>query len=196
VTGYRVEEGRTLIELSLADVRQLFDNRDPAPFRDKDLDPAAAAYIESAAEEVASDVPLKLVVHLPAGGATATVPADVVAAVQGHFSGQSRLAGRRLATLLANGRLALLMGSLFLLLCSGLSLLVGELGLGWVGEVVEEGLVIIGWVALWRPAEIFLYDWWPLRQQRRQMHRLATMPVELRCMGLGEPGDRATTIAP
>lgn len=196
MTGYREEDGHTLIELSLADVRQLFDNRDPAPFRDKDLDPAAAEYIEAAAEEVATDAALKLVVHLPAGGTTAAGPADVVAAVRGHFSGQSRLARRRLAMLLANGRLALLAGLLFLVLCSGLALLVGELDLGWAGGVVEEGLVIIGWVALWRPAETFLYDWWPLRQQRRQMDRLAAMPVEFRCVVPRGSGDQSTAIAP
>lgn len=32
-----------------------------------------------------------------------------------------------------------------------------------LGGLLQDGLVIIGWVALWRPAEIFLYDWWPLR---------------------------------
>ena len=40
--------------------------------------------------------------------------------------------------------------------------------------------MIIGWVALWRPVEIFLYEWWPLRRHRRQMDRLAAMTVELR----------------
>jgi hypothetical protein len=28
-------------------------------------------------------------------------------------------------------------------------------------------LVIGGWVAMWRPMEVFLYDWWPVRAEAR-----------------------------
>jgi hypothetical protein len=45
---------------------------------------------------------------------------------------------------------------------------------------VSEGLIILGWVANWRPIEIFLYDWWPLVQQRRLNERIAAAPVEVR----------------
>ena len=64
-------------------------------------------------------------------------------------------------------------------LCSGPALTIGGLGLVWAGEVLEEGLIIIGWVALWRTAEIFLYEWWPLRRRRRQIEGLAAMLVEV-----------------
>jgi hypothetical protein len=46
--------------------------------------------------------------------------------------------------------------------------------------VLAEGLLIIGWVALWRPVEIFLYDWWPIRRQQKRFEGIARMPVEIR----------------
>jgi hypothetical protein len=46
-------------------------------------------------------------------------------------------------------------------------------------QQVDEGLIILGWVANWRPLEIFLYDWWPLARRRRLFQRLAEMPVEV-----------------
>jgi hypothetical protein len=49
----------------------------------------------------------------------------------------------------------------------------------WRGNLIEQSLVIIGWVALWRPAETFLYDWWPIRAEARLYDRLAAMRVEL-----------------
>lgn len=167
---YRREVDRTLIELRLDDARQLFDTRDPAPFWQRDLDRDAAAYIESAAGELTGDVPLKLVVHLPATAiaAAATAELDVERAMHTFFAWQSEVARLRFKALLAAGRLALLIGLLFLAACLGLAGLVRELGLGWPGEVLQEGLVIIGWVALWRPAEIFLYEWWPLHRHRRR----------------------------
>jgi hypothetical protein len=37
--------------------------------------------------------------------------------------------------------------------------------------------VIGAWVALWRPIEIFLYDWWPIRAEARLFDRLSQMEV-------------------
>jgi hypothetical protein len=42
----------------------------------------------------------------------------------------------------------------------------------------SEGLSILGWVAMWRPVEIFLYDWWPEIGKRRLFDRLASMPID------------------
>lgn len=30
---------------------------------------------------------------------------------------------------------------------------------------------------MWRPLEIFLYDWWPIRSERKLYDRLSSMPV-------------------
>ena len=43
-----------------------------------------------------------------------------------------------------------------------------------------EGMLIAGWVAMWRPLEIFLYDWWPVRRRNRIFGKLAAMPVLIR----------------
>jgi hypothetical protein len=40
-------------------------------------------------------------------------------------------------------------------------------------------LVILGWVANWRPIQIFLYDWQPLVRRRRLLKRLAKATVRL-----------------
>ena len=48
------------------------------------------------------------------------------------------------------------------------------------GEFLSEGLLIIGWVANWRPAEIFLYDWRPMKRQREILDELANMDIHFR----------------
>ncbi|MFZ1056910.1 MAG: hypothetical protein WAN79_14650, partial [Opitutaceae bacterium] len=50
---------------------------------------------------------------------------------------------------------------------------------GTVSDIVKEGLTIAGWVAMWRPLEIYLYDWWPLFEERRRLERLARMQVRI-----------------
>jgi len=32
---------------------------------------------------------------------------------------------------------------------------------------------------MWRPLEIFLYDWWPIRAEARLCDRLSAMPVRI-----------------
>jgi hypothetical protein len=48
-------------------------------------------------------------------------------------------------------------------------------------SVAREGLTIIGWVAMWKPLEIYLYRWWPLLALRKLYQRLSHMPVEVHC---------------
>jgi hypothetical protein len=45
--------------------------------------------------------------------------------------------------------------------------------------LLREGMLIVGWVAMWRPIEIFLYDWWPIRAEWRLFERLVSMPVRI-----------------
>jgi hypothetical protein len=48
-----------------------------------------------------------------------------------------------------------------------------------LGEVLRESLLIGGWVAMWRPTELFLYEWWPIRSEARLFDRLSVMPVRI-----------------
>jgi hypothetical protein len=49
-----------------------------------------------------------------------------------------------------------------------------------VRPIIAEGLLIMGWVAMWRPIETFLYDWWPIRRHRALLTQIARMPIEVR----------------
>jgi cytidylate kinase len=57
--------------------------------------------------------------------------------------------------------------------------LFNTIGHGAFAKIVQEGLTIGGWVAMWRPLQIYLYDWWPLRAERRVLERLSRMSVRL-----------------
>ena len=58
--------------------------------------------------------------------------------------------------------------------------LVGLIAKEGYASLVKESLIIGGWVALWRPMEIFLYDWWPIDAQARLYDRLGAIQVGLR----------------
>ncbi len=58
------------------------------------------------------------------------------------------------------------------------NLLLGRIAGAWAG-LLRESLTIAGWVAMWRPVQIYLHDWWPLWRRGRVLSKLSTMPVEV-----------------
>ena len=170
--------GRAVLDLHLGELRQLFNSMDPAPFRERDLDPKATDYIVDWATEAPADQALAMVVHLGTPTSDATLAGD---AVREYFERRAAAKRRELSKLFKMGRVSLLIGLAFL----GGAISAGE-ALGSLiakdshAYLLRESLAIGGWVALWRPLEIFLYDWWPLRAQARLYDRLGAMQVTLR----------------
>jgi len=79
-----------------------------------------------------------------------------------------------------SGVLRLLTGLIFLAACLAMSRFLVGAGTGTFSTLARESLAIAGWVAMWRPMEIYLYDWWPLRRRERILKKLSQIPVELR----------------
>ena len=46
-------------------------------------------------------------------------------------------------------------------------------------HALRQGLVIIAWVAMWRPLEALLYDRWPHVQRRRLRDRILAAEIEV-----------------
>lgn len=86
--------GSATIEVRVAELKQLFNAMDPAPFRERDLDPRAEEFIVEWAREVRSDAPLELVVQLDRQAGTPEEAAVLQQAVSEFFRDRA-LATRR-----------------------------------------------------------------------------------------------------
>jgi hypothetical protein len=169
---------RQQLRLHLRALEQLFNSFDPAPFHERDLDADAEAFLVDWAAELHRRRPLHLVLELEAGAPTAR--GWVGDAIRHYFDQRANAARQRLHHLLRKGRITLLIGVVFLLGCLLLShtLSIGGLPEPWRG-VLRESLSIGGWVAMWQPLQIYLYDWWPIRDQVLLYRRMAGMTVEV-----------------
>ena len=171
------------IELNLRDIEQLFNTIDPSPFREKDLDRVAEDFIVSWAHEFNVGEPVDLIVHLKNLPETPDVKAVVQDAIHHYFKYRARLNQMEFKRLMKQGRASLLVGLSFLGLCLLASQLVNRSSTGLLPNFIQQGLEIVGWVAMWRPLEIYLYDWWPLLRRGRIFKKLSRMPVEVRHTG-------------
>jgi len=168
-----------VIRLRVRDLTQLFNSLDPDPFIERDLDDDAVAFIVSWAQEVPKHVPLRLRVEIAEPRAGADHHAVVAAGVHNYFAQAAALAQNELRQLLRRGRLSLVIGLVALAVTHSLGWLVTTLGESPATLLAREGLIIGGWVGMWRPLDILLYEWWPVRAKRRGFERLRDMPVEV-----------------
>ncbi|MFL5631978.1 MAG: hypothetical protein ACJ77T_12035 [Gemmatimonadaceae bacterium] len=168
-----------LIEVHVTDLRMFFNPIDPSPPTERDLESKAEEFIVDWARSARRDAQLALQIEVD----TPTSPDEaetVGAAVHEFFRQRSLSANRRLSQLFRVGRTSLLIGVGSLAVAVTVASLVDSaFGDRAVGALLRETLVIGGWVAMWRPLEIFLYDWWPIRAERKLYERLSVMPVRV-----------------
>lgn len=173
---YRTEGGLPCVDVKMSSIEHFFDKRDPAPFRERDLDPDLSEYLRDSAEDLLHEDRIRLVFWLEKAGG----PGEIENAFRVHFEYEiqrlrrSRRRARRTGVISLG--IALVLVGVFLFL----SQLVGSIVPGSLGTALKEGLVIAGWVVMWRPVEVLIYDWIPSRHERRIMSKLLAAELDVR----------------
>jgi hypothetical protein len=168
------------IELRVDEIAQLFQTLDPFPFRERDLDREAEEFIVGWARELPVDQPIKIIVHCPESDIQSKAAQDLGEAFRRYFAYRATVLQRDLTELFRIGRRSLGIGVIVLIACFGVAHLASGLVERPLSRMIEESFLILGWVANWRPLEIFLYDWWPVARRRDLYHRLSRAAVETR----------------
>jgi hypothetical protein len=175
-TRYRAENGVPCIDVKVSRIEQLFDNRDPAPFRERDLDPDLAEYLLDAGEDLVGHARYSVVFWLE----HAAAKIEIEQAFRGHFEELLTRLRRRRRRGRRTGQVTLLLGLVLVVILFTLAQLVGRSVPGSLGAGLREGLVISSWVVLWRPVEVLVYEWIPARHDRRVVSRLLASTIEVR----------------
>lgn len=171
---------RGLIEVRVEGLNQLFNSLDPSPFRNRDLDHDAEAHIIDWARELPADIPLRLNIYLPPTEIDFAASRGVVEAFHHYFADRAAVAGRDLAEHFRASWRYFTIGLPVLALCLIASQTAAPvLGTGTSARILEESLIIVGWVANWKWIEAVLYDWWPLKRRRDLYQRLAAATIEI-----------------
>jgi hypothetical protein len=166
------------IELQVDRVALLFDSLDPFPLPSRDIAKPVETFILDRARELRG-APLRIVIRVPAPEASAPEAIQLKAAVVAYFSRSAENLTRDLHELFRMGRFSLLIGLGVLAACTIGANAITETFASPLAHFVSEGLIILGWVANWRPIEIFLYEWWPLVRLRRLHRRIADASLEI-----------------
>lgn len=167
--------GHGPIQVRVLTVYELFNPVDPSPMEQRALDTEVADWIEEWAEELEDRGPVTLEVYV-ADDSAAGREEPATAGLRGHFQYREWQLDRQLRRLLREGRISLLIGVIAMSAFTAASRLIGESDYTLV-QIAHDGLSVLGWVAMWKPLNIFLYEWWPVRRERRACQRLAEATV-------------------
>ena len=176
---YRKENGKVLLELTLRNVMQIFNSLDPSPFHEKDLDDDAEEYITEMVEDFPISTPVVLVIYLPPEVCRTEATSTLEPAIHHHFSYKAAAARRNLRQLLQRGRISLAIGVGFIFLIGAISSVLTSISHSGPVSWISNGLLIVSWVAMWEPVNIFLYGWWPVRRKMMVYEKIAGMEVRV-----------------
>jgi len=172
---YREEQGVPCVDVRVPALENLFDKRDPAPFRERDLDPGLREYLVESAEDLLSRGAPRLVFWLE----RPCEPQAVEVPLRAHFAYELERIERHRRRDVRLGLISLLIAITFIAAFISAAQLVGK-DTSTFGVALKEVLTISGWVLLWRPAEVLIYDGLPWRRQRAVLKSVLSAPIEVR----------------
>jgi hypothetical protein len=176
---YRERNGKLLIELELNSLMQIFNSFDPAPFREKELDPEAEEYIYNTVGEFPLKKPLEIIIYISSSEFDEETEHTLKEAIRNHFSYKKVLTSIELRRLFQRGRRDMEIAIVFLFLCLLIIRILSTFEQGLINNMFSEGLTIIGWVAMWEPGYVFLYGWWPIVQKRNIYRKILSMDISV-----------------
>jgi hypothetical protein len=177
---YRVEDGRVLIEMKLSSVTQLFNSFDPAPFHEKELDNNAENYIVDIVNDFPPKTLFKIVIYLPDIIIDTKDALDIPKAIRGHFDYKSLVQKRKFRQRFIYGEFALIVGLSFLAIATIASMAIDAYSSSYpVAHFIAKALEVTGWVAMWEPVTVFLFQLWPIIKQRKVYEKISRMEIDI-----------------
>ncbi len=165
------------LRLPVVSVDRLLDTTG-SPLATPHLHPEAAEALLKLAERAPRGAAMQLEFTVPAQDSHRTE--EVRQALASHFQQIETEQTHLLHSTLRQGRVAAIVGLVFVAVVLAMAQIITRIeSLNYTHAAVES-LTIIAWVALWRPAELLLYDHWPVRRHRQLARRLAQARTTLR----------------
>lgn len=177
---YKHAEGKRWIEVRVKNPLQLFDARDPAPFRERDLDDDFVEYILASAREFSVATPLKIVIYVEEKEGRELSKDSIREAIHSYLSYRIEIEQGLLKAFLKRTQLYFVIGLIVLGACLGLAQSLTISAKPSLFAILREGLVIFGWVSLWKPIELMLFDWYPLWEKLSFYKKLLRTEIDLR----------------
>lgn len=177
---YKKEGDRFFIEVELDNPKHLFDRKDPSPIKGRDLNEDVVTYIMHSLREIPHRHSISLKIYFREKTDDPKFsPEQVSEAIRTFFFFEEYNKNMELRLKFKKGFKGLTIGLCFLFLCILFPFFAKEKSPNLFWLYVQEGLNVLGWVSMWYPINILLYEWWPIKEEIEVFHRAYNMQVEV-----------------
>ena len=138
--------------------------------------------VEEFIVQEAENLPVKnnITLLIRATGPPAILDDKIAAMVHAHFAYCRSKTEKQLKDILKLGWRSLFIACIFLIAMFFITRALGSfLPEGGFLTMLSELFIILGWVALWRPADLLLYEWRPFKRKARLYAKLSECDVQV-----------------
>jgi hypothetical protein len=185
--GEKMMGSTTEIVLHLDEIGKFFSIPDPDPLAGNQVyEPGIdSVYDQARASRVKND--LNLILYLPPNQVSKTNEKDLKTGIVDFSDFQIYKLQNSLAMQKRQGRRTLYYGLTILIIClllSGLGFYLTSIAstplLYAIGGFMFNGFMIIGWVSLWTPTSMLVFERWPDIISKKTYERIKEMTIEIR----------------
>ena len=164
------------ILIPLDTIDQLVEPCPPSPFRRRRLREEAEQFLIERVTALPREAPARLIISLPQDQSCEKESA--ADAIHQHFTFRRIEAEKELRATRRFGWRSLAVAILFLIAAMFIvQLMKRYLPEGNLVSLLTVGLTVFAWVALWRPCELLLYEWYPFKRDARLFRKLEESEV-------------------
>lgn len=167
---------REIVKIAVRSVDGLLD-RDGSPLASPGIHPEVAREILLKTKTCDAKKEFRIEFDVPAADAGRT--GEVRAALSQHFQHDGVEAEQELAELYRDARRSSVIGLAAALILVIFSEILINFAPAPLLVAIGRGLIILAWVALWHPADLFLYAHFPIRRRKRLAKSLSEAEVVL-----------------
>ncbi|MBU0461292.1 MAG: hypothetical protein KJ574_01765 [Nanoarchaeota archaeon] len=172
-------DGKYLLEFAIKELDDFYDPLDPDSLHERDLNPAIVDRVLQEIIIFPHDAELRFLFHLPKKWKKHNVEKHLENAVRHTFKYNYLDVNIHLHRRMRKGKKIFVAASvIFIGLVSTAKIIESMAADSFAWIVIAEGLYIGGWVSLWRPIETLLYDWLPLKEEKKRYARLLHMDIK------------------
>lgn len=174
---YNVEDGKILLELVLSSPEQILNPFSPVPFDEQELTGAAEEYIVETVRDFPDNAQFRIVLRMPVSQIDSPVSRALPEAIRNHFRYEMLVADRRFRQWIKYGKKSMFIAVCILTLSIFISRAILQFGESLPVILISDGITICGWVAMWAPATVLLYELWPIRETRKIYEKITRMEI-------------------
>lgn len=168
---FRIDKDTVVIEMALDEPFDIYDDKDPSPLKMRDFSKSVQEYIIEGVLVIPKNKKIRIDFYFYKFNITQEEILLLEKSYKAFFAYEIRLKHYEMKQKLKQGFRSMLSGLLFLFCCMHISRTFFLSDSTLLSSFAAEGLNVLGWVSLWNPVQVFLYELWPISQKRKLLER-------------------------